>query len=342
VTLDRLQELLERIRSVRAVVVGDFFLDQYWVVDPELVETSLETGLPAHQVVEVRHSPGAAGTVTNNLCALGVKQVAVIGLVGDDGPGWELRRDLENRGAVTTGLLTTPGRLTPVYTKPMFRRDGVEREGERFDLKYRRPTSREDQGKIIRILRKLTPEVDAVLVMDQVAEMDAGVVGTAVREEIHRLAEQTESRIWLADSRFRIGEFRHLLIKPNRLEASRATGLPSEAITEMLLALFRRTGRPVFVTLAEEGMAGYDGVQMVKAPGVPVRGPIDPVGAGDSASAALASALAAGASLVEAMELALLAASVTIRQIGTTGVATPEEILATARRVGSEWEGSKV
>lgn len=334
-TLHRLQELLERIRRVRAVVVGDFFLDQYWVVDPELVETSLETGLPAHQVVEVRHSPGAAGTVTNNLCALGVGQVDVIGLVGDDGPGWELRRDLERRGALTTGLLTTPARLTPVYTKPMFRRGGVEREGERFDLKNRRPTSAQDQGKIIRLLRRLTPEADAVLVMDQVAEMDAGVVGTAVREEIHRLAKQAERRIWLADSRFRIGDFRHVMIKPNRLEASRATGLPPDAVPKLLTALFSRTGRPVFVTLAEEGMAGYDGVQMIQLPGVPVSGAVDPVGAGDSASAALAAGLAAGASLVEAMELALLAASVTIRQIGTTGVATPEEILAAASEVGS-------
>ncbi|GAB4124819.1 MAG: bifunctional ADP-heptose synthase [Acidobacteriota bacterium] len=334
--MERLQELLERMGDIRAVVIGDFFLDQYWVVDPELEETSLETGLRAHQVVEVRHSPGAAGTVTNNLCALGVGQVKVIGLVGDDGPGWELRRDLERRGAVTAGLLTTPGRLTPVYTKPMFRRGGVEQEGERFDLKNRFPTSEEDQRRVIQLLRRLTPGADAVLVMDQVAESDAGVVGTAVREEIHRLAKQSDRRIWLADSRFRIGEFRHVLIKPNRQEASRAAGLPPDAITEILTTLFRRTGRPVLVTLAEEGMAGYDGVQMVRLPGVPVSGPIDPVGAGDSASAALAAALAAGASLGEAMQLALLAASVTIRQIGTTGVATPEQILAAALAVGSQ------
>ncbi len=340
--IERLEDLLTRIRRLRAVVVGDFFLDQYWVVEPKLAETSLETGLPAHQVVEVRHSPGAAGTVANNLCALGLKQVETVGLIGEDGAGWELRRDLEARGASTRGLLAVPGRVTPVYTKPMFRRDGVEQEAERFDLKHRHPTAGEDQRRIVRLLEELAVRADAVLVMDQVEERDAGVVTTGVREGIHHLASHAGPRIWLADSRFRIGEFRHVLIKPNRSEASRATGLHPEAVTEMLTALFERTGRPVFLTLAEEGMAGYDGSEMVRLPVVPVTGPIDPVGAGDSASAALAAALAAGASLVEAMELALLAASVTIRQVGTTGVATPDEIVATARQSGVRLKGSKV
>jgi len=50
--------------------VGDYFLDRYWDIDPDLDETSIETGLIANQVSRVRCYPGAAGTVASNLRAL--------------------------------------------------------------------------------------------------------------------------------------------------------------------------------------------------------------------------------------------------------------------------------
>ena len=67
---NRLHQLIERFDSCRIAVLGDFFLDKYLDTDPALVETSVETGKEAHQVVRIRCSPGAAGTVVNNLAAL--------------------------------------------------------------------------------------------------------------------------------------------------------------------------------------------------------------------------------------------------------------------------------
>ena len=73
--LDRLKALLDQFPQRRIAVLGDFFLDKYLEVDPELAEPSLETGRVAHQVVAIRRSPGAAGTVVNNLAALGAGQM---------------------------------------------------------------------------------------------------------------------------------------------------------------------------------------------------------------------------------------------------------------------------
>ena len=61
---------------------------------------------------------------------------------------------------------------------------------------------------------------------------------------------------------------------------------------------------------------------------LPLRGEIDVVGAGDSVSANLAAALAAGATVPEALELANAAASVVIHKLGTTGTANREELSA--------------
>jgi sugar/nucleoside kinase (ribokinase family) len=67
---------------------------------------------------------------------------------------------------------------------------------------------------------------------------------------------------------------------------------------------------------------------VVHVPGYPVSGPVDIVGAGDSATAGIVSALLAGASAIEAAAMGNLVASITVQQLGVTGTASPEQVLA--------------
>ena len=74
---------------------------------------------------------------------------------------------------------------------------------------------------------------------------------------------------------------------------------------------------------------GFDGADSVAhVPGYPVKGPIDIVGAGDSATAGILSALLSGATPMEAAALGNLVASITVQQLGTTGTASPEQVRA--------------
>src|SRR5438874_3661096 len=100
-----LRQVLERIPSLTVGVLGDLFLDRYLEIDAALTEPSLETGLDAYQVVGVRPSPGAAGTVINNLIALGVEQVHALAVIGDDGEGYELRQALQDLRRVGLGTV---------------------------------------------------------------------------------------------------------------------------------------------------------------------------------------------------------------------------------------------
>ena len=77
-------------RRLSIAVLGDFCLDRYLEIDPALAETSLETGLSVFNVVRVRAQPGGAGTVLNNLAALGIGRIIPVGFAGDDGEGFEL------------------------------------------------------------------------------------------------------------------------------------------------------------------------------------------------------------------------------------------------------------
>ena len=323
------------------LVVGDFFLDKYLIVDQGLAEVSLETGLEAHQVVEVRVSPGAAGTVTNNLCALGVDVVAV-GVVGDDGEGFELLRGLDATGVDVDGIVIRTDRFTPTYTKPMLRvRGGAQRELNRLDIKNRGKTPADAEDRIIKALRGLLPQAHAVIVADQVQEEDFGVVTERVRDELAALAHTYGEVPFLADSRERIGLFENMLIKPNAREAVRAVDreagwrgdpdptweLDRDLIESVGERLYRRNGQPVFLTIGAHGVLAFHADGPTLAPAVRHSGPIDIVGAGDSAMAGMAAALCAGASVAEAAEVGCLAAGVTVRQIGATGTASRRQIL---------------
>ena len=336
--LERLEEILKGISDIHVLVVGDFFLDQYWLVDRTLQEISLETDLAAHQIVDVRLSPGAAGTVANNLAALGVGQVEAIGVIGDDGNGVELLRGMERRGVRTERIVVTPDRKTPVYTKPIA--VGTQAEMERFDIKNRTPLSSELEDHFLQHLRSALDTAQGVAILDQVEEENCGVITNRVRNEFSKLAQQQPNKVFLADSRARIFGFKHVLIKPNCNEASEALSIPIADREELLGRLTEISQAPVFMTCGSEGIALSDGERICHFPALPISGPIDIVGAGDSVSAAIVSSLSAGANLREAAQLANLVASVTIRKLGTTGTASQREVLEAAsanREIVERW-----
>jgi rfaE bifunctional protein kinase chain/domain len=340
----RLRHLLASFPSLRIGVVGDFFLDAYYDCDPRLDERSLETGRTCYQVVRTRRQAGAAGTVAANLAALGVGQVEAVGFCGDDGEGYELRQAMRGLGLNLDGFLCRPDRFTPTYGKPCYidaTRPGlpVREELERLDTKNRRPTPRDLQDALIAHLEERLPTWHGAVLLDQVSEPGCGVLTNRVRRFLADQARRWPEQIFLADSRQLIGLFRQVMIKPNQFEAARALGSTSRrppalrTSVAQAQALSRRSGRPVFLTLGERGMLVAHGNEVEHVEACRVEGPIDPVGAGDSTSAALVASLSAGAKLPEAARLANLVASITIQQLGTTGTASPAQIRRRYRQV---------
>jgi len=309
-TYNRLAEILARMGDLRILVVGDLFLDRYLEIDRSLAEISLETGLEAHQVTAVRASPGAGGNVVANLRALGV-QAGVVSIIGDDGEGYVLRHCLADLDVDTAGLVVAPARFTPTYTKPMMHEpDGRVHELSRLDICNRTPTPQALQELAISALLDLAPGAHGILVADQVSAPEVGVITDAMREALQKSAPSEALRALGQEAPKKIS-----------LEEAGAAGM----------ALARRADQTVFVTVGERGILACHKDRARYVPAVPVRGEIDVVGAGDTTIAAILASLCAGASAEEAAQIGNLAASVTIRCIGTTGTASPEEIVATWR-----------
>lgn len=335
---ERFLELAAQFHTRRVVVCGDFFLDRYVWIDEMRAEISVETGRVAHQVTGQSCAPGAAGTVVNNIRALGA-QVVCIGCVGNDGDGFMLRQELHRIGADDSLLTITPERLTPTYTKPTVRRpDGTLHELERLDIRSRDPLPASLHDDMAAQLLSIADTVHAIIFADQMPEADCGVVGAPIHHAISHIAQQYPQVALFADSRQRIASFRDVIIKPNLHEASQALGMNADSArsADYGRQLQDRTGRPVIITLGSDGVMVYD-AHPTHIPALPVDCPIDVVGAGDSVMAAMAVGVACGATLAEAAEIAMLVAGVTVRKLGTTGTATSAEISAIGQRYG-RWE----
>jgi len=336
---DVIEQILSSLPGLTFGVLGDLFLDRYLDIDTTLTEPSLETGLDAYQVVRVRSYPGAAGTVINNLSALGVGQIVPLSIIGDDGEGYELRQAMQRLPGVDARLvISTTKRRTPTYTKPMLQAPGEPaREFHRLDIKNRDLLPVELEAQVLRTLSEVWPTLDALLVLDQISEPNRGVVTEKVRDRLAELGSEDPDRLILADSRENIGLFRQVWLKPNQAECVRAIlGLSAgERLanpTSCAVQLAHRACRPVFCTCGERGTFLVEPGPTESAgrliPGFPVTGPIDPVGAGDSTSAGIACAVAAGATLEQAAAFGNLIASITVRQLGTTGTASPAQVRA--------------
>lgn len=332
-TLERFQEISAQYSDLRIAIVGDFCLDRYLEIDPARQEISIETGLPVHNVTNVRSQPGAAGTILNNLVALGVGEIYPVGFCGEDGEGYELRRSLlARRGVKLDYFVETDLRRTFTYCKPLVMTPGkAPVELNRLDSKNWTPTPAMVQGRLIDCVGRIAAQVDAMILMDQVDIPETGVVTSKVLEAIGAVVKELPELMILADSRRGLRGYPRVSLKMNAAELAALTGsggsLDLAAIRRSAAVLAREKDRPVFVTLAERGVVcASPWTEPTHVPALPVRGEIDIVGAGDSVTANLTAAIASGATLREASEIAMAASSIVIHQLGTTGTASVPQI----------------
>ncbi|HWE05971.1 MAG TPA: PfkB family carbohydrate kinase [Rhizomicrobium sp.] len=316
-------EILAAIPKLSALVVGDVCLDRWCTYDPAVSEPSRETGIPRLGVVATEVTAGAAGTVANNLAALGCNRVSVLGVIGEDGFGFELSRALDSRGIESRFCVRTSAMQTFTYTKLINRQAGVE-DQPRVDFINIVPLDSSVEREVIAKLHQAIADFDVVIISDQAETGQGGVVTPAVRDALCELARLHPHKTFIVDSRARITEFRNVIAKPNQHEGEAACGALFGRVDYAALRAHLSTDL-LMITHGGDGvlLVHPDREEWVRTQ--PVADPVDICGAGDSFSAGSALALAAGASAAEAASFGNLAASIAIMQKGT-GVASREEI----------------
>jgi rfaE bifunctional protein kinase chain/domain len=319
------RDILDKAPKLAALIVGDVCLDRWCRYDPRLGEPSRETGIPRTAVTSTEVTPGAAGTVANNLAALGVGRVSVLGVIGQDGHGFELRRALGQRGIEGDLLVESAEVQTFTYTKLINHRTGQE-DQPRIDFVNQSMLPRSAVRLVLDRLQGVFDQFDIVMLCDQAESGCGGVVNEAVRALIQDLAPVYPDKVVMVDSRTHIADFRSVIAKPNQIEAERAS---REVFGRLDYGALREHMRSPMLLVTHGG----DGVLLVTPQGerwistFPVEHPVDICGAGDSFAAGFTVAYAATRDAVIAAGFGNRVASITIMKPGT-GTASPEELLA--------------
>lgn len=339
----RLLEILNSFKDLSVVVIGDFALDVYWYADMTRSELSRETPRHTRPVVKETYSPGASGNISWNVKSLGVKNVYAVTAIGRDWRGQILIEKLQELGVNTDYMIQSSERVTSAYIKPILCGFDSQQEDSRIDFINYKPLSSDLENQLIENVKRVSPLVNAVIIEDQMIQN--GVITDRVREALIWLAEKNPDKVFVADSRERIGLFRNMILKPNKIEAVRAI-YPSrkqlevemDELIEVGRKMQQRARRPIYITLSEKGALLIDKAEYYHIPAAPVKPPIDPVGAGDTFISVIGASLAGGASFLEAGIVAVIAASVILKKLNITGTASPKEILEKFDEIAKDGE----
>ncbi|HUR96312.1 MAG TPA: D-glycero-beta-D-manno-heptose-7-phosphate kinase [Gemmatimonadales bacterium] len=318
-TRDRLLQLTQRMKASRVVVIGDIMLDRYLIGETERL--SPEAPVPVVTVRERHAALGGAANVAANVAALGARCL-LVGTVGDDVDGAAIRQELAVARLEDRHVLTVAGRPTTSKTRIIARSQQIVR----IDDEVESLLDGADLERLSRIAREALADADALLLEDY----NKGALPPALIASAMEIARRRGIPI-VVDPKFRqFFEYAGATVfKPNRRELESALGASVDlqngnALPEVLARLKVDN---LLVTLGAEGMVLVmkDG-STIHIPSI-ARDIYDVSGAGDTVTAWIGAALAAGASVREAAQLANYAAGV---EVGKTGVATvsPEEVLA--------------
>lgn len=325
-TDSRIEELLGSLPQRRVAVVGDVMLDRYY--RGKATRLSPEAPVPVVEIEEESEHPGGGANVAYNLATLGVNAI-LFGVTGKDAAGEHLCGLLARLGIDGSGLIGEPGRPTTVKTRVIADSQHVVRA----DRETKAPIGTATREQLFERLNDRITELDAIILQDY----NKGVFSPELIGQIIALANRHGVPTYVDPKFENFFAFKGAtLFKPNRKETEDALQRKLATVDEKIIAaqelLNRVESDYVVLTLSAEGMllAGHDlDPVLISTRAIQVA---DVSGAGDTVIATLAAMRAAGASLLEGVELANHAAGIVCEQIGTVPI-KKDELAATLLKV---------
>jgi D-beta-D-heptose 7-phosphate kinase/D-beta-D-heptose 1-phosphate adenosyltransferase len=325
----RLASLLGEFPRKRILVIGDLMLDEY--IWGKVSRISPEAPVPIVDVARESYFPGGAANVARNVREFTPHTMA-LGRAGADRYGCQLRELLAACGIDTSGVQQDDSAITTVKTRIIARNQQVVR----VDRESRTPLPPAREDAALQFLESAIAGVDAVII----ADYGKGFLTQRFADGVCGIARRAGCILTIDPHPYTMIQWRGATaIKPNRLEAFLASGLPpADAVTpvladETLMEAGRRLmqrwqPRDLLVTLGEHGMLLFSGSDEPRHIPTCARTVFDVSGAGDTAIAILTLALASGGTALEAAYLANLASGIVVGKLGTAAI-TPAELIST-------------
>jgi D-glycero-beta-D-manno-heptose-7-phosphate kinase len=301
----------ELLANAKVLIVGDAMLDRYWYGAVERI--SPEAPVPIVRVTREEERVGAAANVAYNAVCLGA-QASFIGVVGDDEPGRKLEALMQHTG-IATHLARDAGLQTTVKLRV------IGRSQQLLRLDFENTPDHDVLAVQTQVFQKLLPGHNAVLFSDYAKG------GLAHVSSMIALARKAGKAVLVDPKGSDYARYKNAsVITPNRAELQQVIGSWHNEEELRIKVQNLRTSLhldALIFTRSEEGMSLYDanGELHVKAQ---AREVFDVTGAGDTVIATLASLVAAGLSLRDAMPHANRAGGIVVGKFGTATVSYAE------------------
>jgi D-beta-D-heptose 7-phosphate kinase/D-beta-D-heptose 1-phosphate adenosyltransferase len=328
---NELIELLDRVRGVRVLVLGDVMLDRF--VYGSVARVSPEAPIPVLEVARSVDSAGGAANVARNVAAIGAS-VTLIGVTGNDTWAADLREQIAASPGIDAQLIVDFDRPTTVKTR--YVADGQQML--RADRELRRPVTADIERQIFVQFEDSLRHADVILLSDYAK----GVLSDRITREIMQAARNALKPVIVDPKAKDLRKYTGAtVLTPNQLELQAACGF--ECATDEAIESAARPFLDSEVCAAMVVTRGKDGMSVVSKGQAAVhlrtmaRQVFDVSGAGDTAVATMALSIAAGASIVSASILANLAAGIVVGKLGTAVVTVSElieQITPLAARAG--------
>jgi D-glycero-beta-D-manno-heptose-7-phosphate kinase len=325
--LKRLRQILDRAASKRILVIGDLMLDEF--VWGKVGRISPEAPVPVVEVTGESFFPGGAANVARNLREF-VDKVSVIGLIGKDRSGQQLRDLLRSRKIDTSDSMEDERFPTIVKTRIIARHQQVVR----VDREKIMGPSAAQVGKIVAAVKKKLPNIDAIIFEDY----GKGFLTRELVSQIAREARAAKKIVTADPNPHNLIQWSGMTaVKPNRAEAFLAAGIPSrdsEVAPKKDVDLVR-AGKELLqkwnvqyllVTLGEHGVMFFEKGKPPHHIPTKARDVFDVSGAGDTAIAMFTLALVCNATPLESAQIANHASGVVVGKLGTATVTRDELI----------------
>lgn len=320
-------EVFDKIQLLRVGVIGDFAADFYYDIQKNTGEISVETQKEVYHASQPRTSLGGAGNVVQNIASLGVKQIKAFGCVGNDVYGREMLHLLyENKVDVSAFKTLSEGWDTCTYTKPMTSNG----EDNRLDFGTNNCVSDEVFDEILQAIELSLHDLDVFIINQQFPNP---LLNESRILKLNNIISKFNNVVFLTDARD-FGKFiRNSILKVNTAELAKMLDIEpfEESDFELsrihALALNRKMRCPILQTRGENGILFASENDVVAVDGIKINAEIDTVGAGDTVVAAFSTAWAATNNVKTALQIANMAAAITVQKLKQTGTASLEEIL---------------
>ena len=336
IEIEYLKSLIKKLSEAKVLVIGDLALDEMVYGDTERI--SREAPVLILQHTHTKYILGGASNAAHNVATLNDKKVTVIGVIGDDYQGQDLRNAFNEAGINCDSLVVDKERKTITKTRISGScSHSITQQIVRIDRQTNAPISQETEAKIIKEAEALIPQHDVVILSDY----HIGTLSKRIIDSVVSIANKYSKKI-IVDAQKNLDSYNGVYsMTPNLPDTQKHVGFYLKTKEDFVKAGLKIINEAnldnILITCGAEGMVVVD--KKGNYSQIPVFNKskvFDVTGAGDTVTATYSLALAIGAEPVYAAIIGNIAAGIVVKQYGCATTTINEILLATPSKIDIE------